>query len=68
MAPVWAKFLAAIALLAGLTLTAVVTVGLWSAELISLAFVPGDLIKAVLTALITQAIARARPESLLSRA
>lgn len=31
------------------------------------AFIPGDLIKAVLTGLITQALARARPASLLSR-
>ena len=31
------------------------------------AFLPGDLIKAVLTGLITQALARSRPASLLSR-
>ncbi|WEF24190.1 biotin transporter BioY [Paracoccus sp. S3-43] len=31
------------------------------------AFLPGDLIKAVLTGLITQALARSRPDSLLSR-
>lgn len=33
-----------------------------------LAFVPGDLIKAVLAGLVTQAIAKARPGALLSRA
>ena len=34
---------------------------------IDLVFVPGDLVKAVLAALITQAIARMRPDALLSR-
>ena len=34
----------------------------------SLAFLPGDLVKAVLAALVTQMVARARPGSLLSRA
>lgn len=38
------------------------------AATIALAFIPGDLIKAVLAALITQAVARARPGALLSRA
>jgi biotin transport system substrate-specific component len=38
------------------------------AAVASLAFVPGDLVKAVLAALVTQAVARARPGSLLSRA
>ena len=31
------------------------------------AFIPGDIIKAVLTGLITQALARSRPAALLSR-
>jgi biotin transport system substrate-specific component len=38
------------------------------ASVIALSFIPGDLIKAVLTALVTQAVARARPGALLSRA
>ena len=38
------------------------------ASVIALSFIPGDLIKAVLAALITQAVAQARPGSLLSRA
>ena len=40
MAAVWPKFIAAIALLLGLTLTAVVFVKVWSAELLTFAFVP----------------------------
>jgi biotin transport system substrate-specific component len=40
---------------------------LTEASVIALAFIPGDLIKAVLAALVTQAIARARPAALLSR-
>jgi biotin transport system substrate-specific component len=32
------------------------------------AFIPGDLIKAVLAGVITAALARARPDSVLSRA
>ncbi len=38
------------------------------AAAISLAFIPGDLIKVLLTAMVTGAIARARPAALLSRA
>ncbi|MGL6210988.1 MAG: biotin transporter BioY [Paracoccaceae bacterium] len=38
------------------------------AATIALAFIPGDLIKAVLAAMITQAIAKARPGVLMSRA
>jgi biotin transport system substrate-specific component len=38
------------------------------AAAISLGFIPGDLIKAVLAAAVTQAIARARPDAVLSRA
>lgn len=41
---------------------------LGEAAMASLAFLPGDLVKAVLTALVTQAVAQARPGSLLSRA
>lgn len=41
---------------------------LGEAGAIALAFIPGDLIKAVLAAGVTQTIARARPASLLSRA
>lgn len=40
MAAVWPKFIAAIALLLGLTLTAVIFVKVWSAELLTFAFVP----------------------------
>lgn len=38
------------------------------ASVIALAFIPGDLVKAVLVALVTQAVARARPGILMSRA
>ena len=38
------------------------------AALLGLAFLPGDVIKAVLAGLVTQAIARARPGALLARA
>ena len=38
------------------------------AALMITAFLPGDLIKVVLAALITQGIARMRPDALLSRA
>ncbi len=38
------------------------------AALIALVFLPGDILKAVLAGLVTQAIARARPAALLSRA
>lgn len=34
----------------------------------AMAFLPGDLIKAVLAALVTQGVAQARPGALLSRA
>ena len=37
------------------------------AAMLGMAFLPGDLIKVVLAALVTQAIARMRPGSLLSR-
>ena len=40
MAAVWPKFIAAIALLLGLTLSATVIVRVWSAELLTFAFVP----------------------------
>ena len=38
------------------------------ASLLGLAFLPGDVIKAVLAGLVTQSIARARPAALLARA
>ena len=38
------------------------------AAVIALAFLPGDILKAVLAGLITQSIAKARPDALLSRA
>lgn len=38
------------------------------ASLLALGFLPGDILKAVLAGIITQAIARARPAALLSRA
>jgi hypothetical protein len=40
MAAVWPKFIAAIALLLGLSLTAIVFVSVWSSELLTLAFIP----------------------------
>ena len=40
MAAVWPKFIAAIALLIGLTLSTIVIVSVWSAELLTFAFVP----------------------------
>ncbi len=40
MAAIWPKFIAAIALLLGLTFTAIVIVWVWSAELLTFAFVP----------------------------
>ena len=40
MAAVWPKFIAAVALLLGLTLSAIVIVRVWSAELLTFAFVP----------------------------
>lgn len=40
---------------------------LQQAALLALAFLPGDILKAVLTGLVTHSIARARPEALLSR-
>ena len=40
MAAVWPKFIAAVALLLGLTVTAIVIVQVWSAELLTFAFVP----------------------------
>lgn len=41
---------------------------LFEAALLDLPFIPGDLIKVVLAALITQSIAKMRPNALLSRA
>ena len=40
---------------------------LTEASVIALSFIPGDLVKAVVAALVTQAIAQMRPGSLLSR-
>lgn len=41
--------------------------GLWAATVTMLPFVPGDLIKAVLAGVVTEAIWKARPEAVLSR-
>lgn len=42
--------------------------GLVESAMLSLAFIPGDLVKVVVTALLTGALARSRPASILSRA
>ena len=51
--------------IAGMAL--VLDLGLQEASYLAFAFLPGDLIKAVLAGLVTHAIARARPGALLSR-
>ena len=38
-----------------------------AATMLSLSFIPGDLVKAIATGLITAALARTRPASILSR-
>ncbi len=71
----WAAFIAAV-LGGGVVLYAVGIAGLAivldrslaEAALLVTAFIPGDLIKAVLAALITAALVRARPQSVPSRA
>lgn len=42
--------------------------GLWASTVIMAPFVPGDLVKAVIAGLLTQALFKARPDSVLSRA
>ena len=51
--------------IAGMAL--VLDLSLTEASYLAFAFLPGDLVKAVLAGLVTQAIARARPGALLSR-
>ncbi|MFZ1469605.1 MAG: biotin transporter BioY [Paracoccaceae bacterium] len=46
----------------------VLKISLTEAAVIAMAFLPGDLVKCVLAALVTRAIARMRPGSVLSRA
>ena len=75
LAPGWAAFagsviggIAVLSICGILGLSLMLDKTLPEAALIAAAFLPGDILKAVLAGLITQAIARARPNALLSRA
>lgn len=75
LAPFWAAFAGAVIggigvlYLFGISGMAVMLGKSWpEAAFLGAAFLPGDMLKAVLAGLVTQAIARARPAALLSRA
>lgn len=74
LAPLWAAMAGAVIggigvlYLFGITGMAVMLGKSWSeAALIAVAFLPGDVLKAVVAGLVTQAVARARPAALMSR-
>lgn len=74
LAPLWAAMAGAVIggigvlYLFGITGMSVMLDKSWSeAALIAVAFLPGDVLKAVVAGLVTQAVARARPAALMSR-